>query len=40
MMSEGGLEKFHTDEPDLGSASDWLKQIPPRLDQSEALPTT
>ena len=31
MMSEQRAQKFHTDDvryPDLGSASDWLKEIP------------
>ena len=27
MTSKHRAQKFHTDDPDLGSASDWLKQI-------------
>ena len=27
MMTERWTLTFHTDDPDLGSASDWLKQI-------------
>ena len=36
--SEEPVKKFHTDDPDLDSASNWLKQISLLQDQSDALP--